>query len=65
MERMLYRPTEAAELLGISRSRVYELMNQGAIASVSIGRCRRISSDSLATFLESISNTAGDVDELY
>ena len=46
MEPVLLTPEQAAEALQISRSTVYELMRRGqehgGIASVRIGRCRRI-----------------------
>jgi excisionase family DNA binding protein len=37
MEPILLRPTEAAKLLSISRSRVYELLNLGALPAVKLG----------------------------
>lgn len=36
-QRLLLRPTEAAEALGVSRSKVYELIAAGTIPSVRIG----------------------------
>ncbi len=33
---------EAGEFLRLSRSKVYELMDAGALAFVRLGRCRRI-----------------------
>jgi excisionase family DNA binding protein len=40
--RLLYRPGEAAEALGVSRARLYELLARGEIASVKIGASRRV-----------------------
>ncbi|CAJ60387.1 MULTISPECIES: helix-turn-helix domain-containing protein [Frankia] len=51
MTKLLLTPTEAAELLGVSRSTVYELMNSGDIESVRIGRARRIPSAALHAFV--------------
>ena len=51
MEKQLLRPTETAEALGISRSRVYELLASGAIESISIGRSRRIPVDAVHRFV--------------
>ncbi|KJE21497.1 DNA-binding protein, excisionase family [Frankia torreyi] len=51
MTKLLLTPTEAAELLGVSRSTIYELMNSGDIESVRIGRSRRIPSAALVTFV--------------
>jgi excisionase family DNA binding protein len=40
--RLLLRPEEGADAIGVSRARIYELMAQGAIRSIKIGRSRRI-----------------------
>jgi excisionase family DNA binding protein len=40
-------PTEAAQALGIGRSKLYELMQAGLVESVHIGACRRIPADAL------------------
>ena len=42
MDKLLLTPTEAATALGIGRSKVYELMRAGTLASVRIDTCRRI-----------------------
>ncbi|MFJ6294690.1 helix-turn-helix domain-containing protein [Streptomyces griseoviridis] len=42
VDRLLYRPEEAAEVLAIGRSLVYELMAEGVIRYIHLGRCRRI-----------------------
>lgn len=42
VERLLLTPLEAARALGISRSKLYELLAAGVIPSVLIGSCRRI-----------------------
>jgi excisionase family DNA binding protein len=41
-EPLLLRPTEAARLLGISRSNLYELLAAGEIPTIHIGRSVRI-----------------------
>ncbi len=40
--RMLYRPEEGAQMLGLSRARMFELLASGSVESVKIGRSRRI-----------------------
>ena len=40
--RLLLRPEEGAEAIGVSRARFYELMAQGQIRSIKIGRSRRV-----------------------
>ena len=42
MEKVLLTPEETAEVMGIGRSKVYELMRQGALESVRIGGSRRV-----------------------
>jgi len=52
--KIAYTVREAAHLLSISRSRLYELIHAKQIQSVKIGRSRRITSDGLKTFVESV-----------
>ncbi len=47
MDKLLLTPHEAAHLLGIGRSKLYQLMRAGTVASVRIGSCRRIPTASL------------------
>ena len=58
MERLLLRPEEAAEVLGIGRSKVYELMGAGVLGSVRIGGCRRIPAGVLREFVRQLSDGA-------
>jgi len=51
MEKLLYSPREAADLLSISRSKLYELMASGVVHSVRVGRSRRIPADALRAFV--------------
>jgi len=53
--KMLYTPSQTAEMLGISRSQVYLLMNKGELDSIHIGRSRRIAMSHVDKFLNSIS----------
>jgi len=53
-DRLLLRPEEAAEMLSIGRSRLYELLKSGAVASLQIGRSRRISPDALDAFVSQL-----------
>ena len=52
--RLLLTPTEAAHALGIGRSKLYELLRDGVVPSVTIGTCRRIIADDLAAVIESL-----------
>ena len=51
MERRLLRPHEAAELLGLGRSTVYELIASGAIPSITIRKSRRIPLETLRAWV--------------
>jgi excisionase family DNA binding protein len=51
-ERLLYRPEEAAEVLGISRSTVYEEIRTGRLQSVRIGRRRLVPPEYIAEYVE-------------
>ena len=42
VERILYRPAEAAKAIGISRSRIYELIARGEIPSIRVGGVVRV-----------------------
>ncbi|MBW3659612.1 MAG: helix-turn-helix domain-containing protein [Actinobacteria bacterium] len=43
---------EAAEMIGLSRSKVYELLADGHLPSIRIGRTRRIDVTDLDAFIE-------------
>jgi excisionase family DNA binding protein len=58
LARLLYRVPEAAEVLGLSRAKVYKLINSGALRSVRIDGSRRIKSDDLTAFVASLSDEA-------
>ena len=40
--KLLLRPSEAAELVSLSRSKVYELIRDGTIPSVRLGKALRV-----------------------
>lgn len=60
MDRLLLTPIEAARVLGIGRSKLYELMNAEIIPSVRIGACRRISAEELSAFVASLHSKDSD-----
>jgi excisionase family DNA binding protein len=41
-ERLMLRPAEAADAIGISRTKAYELISRGDIPSVKVGGCVRV-----------------------
>jgi excisionase family DNA binding protein len=52
MDKLLLRPEEAAEVLSIGRSRLYELLGRGELASVRIGTSRRVPAQELVRYVE-------------
>ena len=41
-DRLMLRPAEAAEAIGVSRAKGYELIARGEIPSVKVGGCVRV-----------------------
>ncbi|MGH3266552.1 MAG: helix-turn-helix domain-containing protein [Trebonia sp.] len=54
MEKLLLTPVEAADVLGIGRSKLYELLRAGTVPSVRIGRCRRVAALDLADLVDKL-----------
>jgi excisionase family DNA binding protein len=54
--KLLLRPEEEADLLSIGRSKIYELIGTGELASVRIGASRRIPAEALSEFVRELSN---------
>lgn len=52
MEKLFLTLSEACEVLGIGRSRLYELVRNGEIASVKLGRSRRFTSESIRAWAD-------------
>jgi excisionase family DNA binding protein len=51
-QRLLLTVSEAAQQLGIGRSLLYELLADGQLESIHVGRLRRIPIDALADFID-------------
>lgn len=60
MDKLLLTPQEAAQVLGIGRSKLYQLMRAGTVASVRIGSCRRIPAASLPDLITQLQADARD-----
>lgn len=56
---VLMTPEEAADALRIGRSTCYELLASGALASVRIGRSRRIPRQALDDYVASLTAAHG------
>jgi excisionase family DNA binding protein len=52
VQRLAYSSLEAAQLLGLSRATVYNLMNSGELPSMKLGRSRRIRHEVLVAYLD-------------
>jgi excisionase family DNA binding protein len=51
MEKLLLRPVEAADAIGIGRSKVYELLASGELPSIRIGASVRVPVDALKAWI--------------
>lgn len=49
---LLYSILDAAEAIGVKRSTMYELITRGEVTTVSIGRRRLVTADSLERYVE-------------
>jgi excisionase family DNA binding protein len=57
-ERLLLKPEEAAQLLGISRSKAYLMIAGGELPAVRLGRFTRVPLDALKEWVAAHSRTA-------
>ena len=57
MNKLLLTPTEAADALGISRSKLYQLLRDGSVSSVQIGACRRVPAAALHRYVATLDPT--------
>jgi excisionase family DNA binding protein len=51
----LFTVAETAALLGVGRNKVYELISARRLASVKIGRCRRIPASAVERYVAELS----------
>jgi excisionase family DNA binding protein len=58
MEPLLLKMEDAAAVLGISRSKAYELAAAGRLETVRIGASRRVTREALERFVEHLADTA-------
>ena len=56
--KLLFTAEETAKVLGIGRSKVYELLRAGVIQSVRIGACRRIPAAAIIDYVERLRREA-------
>ena len=60
MEKLLYRPKEAANALGIGRDKLYDLMRSGRLRSVKDGGARFITAEALADYVAMLETEASE-----
>ncbi len=60
MEKLLYRPREAASALGIGRDKLYDLMRSGRLRSVKDGGARFITADALTEYIALLESEASE-----
>jgi excisionase family DNA binding protein len=52
MDKLLLRPTEAADAIGVGRSKIYELLASGELPAVRIGGSVRVPAAALRIWIE-------------
>jgi excisionase family DNA binding protein len=63
-EKLLYRPDEVAEKLGLARSRIYVMLKSGEIPSLRVGGKLRIPADALHRWVKAAVAAAACPSEL-
>ncbi|MCG8914831.1 helix-turn-helix domain-containing protein [Actinokineospora sp. PR83] len=58
MDRKLYRVEEVARIMQIGRSKVFDLMRSGELASVKIGGSRRVPARAIDSYLDRLMDEA-------
>ena len=65
IERLLIRPVEAFEMIGVSRSTGYALISAGEIPSVRIGRSVRVPVEQLQAWVEQMLTKEAKIDDTH
>ena len=60
VEKQLFTPSEAAKVLSISRSKLYELIGQGRLSSVRIDASRRVPAQAVVEFIHLLQHEEAD-----
>jgi len=61
LDKLLYRPKEAATALGIGRDKLYDLMRSGRLPSVKDGGARFITAGALRAYVDRLEAEASKV----
>ncbi len=59
MDKLLYRPKEAAAVLGIGRATLYDLLHAGKLRSIKDGGMRFITADALRDYVRDLEERCG------
>lgn len=57
MDKLLLRPVEVAEVVGVGRSKVYELISAGELPSIRLGGSIRVPVDQLRRWVDQKAST--------
>lgn len=60
MEKLLLTPNEAAAMLSVSRSKIYELLSARKLGSVRLDGCRRIPVHELRAYVARLAGNEAD-----
>lgn len=60
-DKLLYKVADVAQVLSLSRTKVYELVRSGELPSVRIGGSRRVRGEDLSRYVESLERISAHV----
>jgi excisionase family DNA binding protein len=63
MEQLMYRPAEAAHVLGMGRTAVFGLIKSGRLRSIKLGGARFVTADALRAFVRELEQESSNHDE--
>lgn len=55
MEKLLLKPEEVAAAIGVGRSKIYQLLADGSLPSVRVGKALRVPADALKEWVDAMS----------
>jgi excisionase family DNA binding protein len=58
MEKLMYRPVEAAQTLGMGRTAVFALIKSGRLRSIKLGGARFVTAEALQAFVRELEDEA-------
>lgn len=63
MEKLFYRPSEGAELIGVSKAKFAEMLRRGEVPSILIGGNRRIPAKAFHDWADRLIETQGGAND--